>query len=213
MMAGRHVKETAEKPSRRGSALAVVVILLSVVLLVFAAIRVGGWFSRRQDAGTVVLVNRWNPVENSGFTPKLQEVQGVRVDESLVKPLEELLAAARSAGFAPALRDGYLTAEEENGSGCTVPGESEHELGLAVHFSEQNGRDADFSQWLAGNAWRCGFILRYPEGAEESTGLVSYSHYRYVGPAVAEQIRTLGISLEEYMDLFYGDSAEVIFEK
>ena len=41
----------------------------------------------------------------------------------------------------------------------------------------------------------------------EGTGLVKDS------VVLAEQIRTLGISLEEYMDLFYGDSAEVIFEK
>lgn len=212
-MQGKHMSAAPAARKRRSPAIEWIVIVLALVLLAVAGMRVFHWRAERQSTGAPVLVNQWNRVESAGFTPQLREIEGVQVDESLLKPLEELLSAARSAGFSPTVSEGYLTAEEESGADCRVPGESEHELGLAVHFSEQSGREADFSQWLQSNAWRWGFLLRYPESASEQTGIVQYNHYRYVGVAVAEQIRSLGISLEEYMDLFYGDSAEIIFEK
>ena len=212
-MQGRHTRAETRTRSRRGPAPWLVVLLLAAALLVFALVRTFGWLSQRKSADAIVLVNQWNSVENTGFHPKLKTVEGVRVDERLERPMTELLTAARAAGLAPVPADGYLDAEEENGDGCFRPGYSEHELGLAVHFRAADDREAELSEWLQANAWRYGFILRYPESAAEVTGIVSTEHYRFVGEAVAEQIRTMGISLEEYLDLFYGDSAEVVFEK
>lgn len=89
------------------------------------------------------------------------------------------------------------------------PGTSEHELGLAVDFRE----DEALFTWLRDNAWRYGFILRYPAGSEETTGRDADScHYRYVGKAAAEQIHAMNATLEDYLSLFYGDSAQIIFE-
>ena len=49
------------------------------------------------------------------------------------------------------------------------------------------------------HCWAYGFILRYPTDKVELTG-VNYEpwHYRYVGSA-AEEIRELGVCLEEYL--------------
>ena len=54
--------------------------------------------------------------------------------------------------------------------------------------------------WLAENAWKYGFILRYPEGKEGITG-IDYEpwHYRYVGKEAAVEIHSRGITLEEYL--------------
>lgn len=47
--------------------------------------------------------------------------------------------------------------------------------------------------WLRENCWKYGFILRYPRGKEEITG-IDYEpwHFRYVGRAAAEEITRLG---------------------
>ena len=57
---------------------------------------------------------------------------------------------------------------------------------------------------LRDNAWQYGFIQRYPEGKTAATG-VAYTpfHYRYVGREAAQQLWELGLTLEEYIDLFY----------
>ena len=57
------------------------------------------------------------------------------------------------------------------------------------------------AQWLANNAHRFGFILRYPEGKEDITGY-NYEpwHIRYVGKDVAKKIYEKNITLEEYLN-------------
>ena len=56
------------------------------------------------------------------------------------------------------------------------------------------------AKWLANNAYRFGFILRYPEGKEDITGY-NYEpwHIRYVGKEAAKEIYNKGITLEEYL--------------
>ena len=111
-------------------------------------------------------------------------------------------------------------AEEMAVKTVALPGTSEHELGLAVDLVDLDYQLLDLEQentptqrWLMENAWRYGFILRYPPGAEEITGY-RYEpwHYRYVGAAPAEQIHLLGITLEEYLSMFFSDTAEIVFE-
>ena len=88
------------------------------------------------------------------------------------------------------------------------PGESEHELGLAVDIAGDGAQ-----AWLRENAWRYGFILRYPEGSESVTGRkCDPSHFRYVGSAAVAQMASLGQTLEEYLEMFFSESAEIIFE-
>ena len=111
-------------------------------------------------------------------------------------------------------------AESQTLKTLALPGTSEHELGLAVDIVDLDYQKLDSEQantpvqrWLMENAWRYGFILRYPDGAEEITGY-KYEpwHYRYVGDAAAEQIHLLDITLEEYLSMFFSDTAEIVFE-
>ena len=72
----------------------------------------------------------------------------------------------------------------------------------------------DTSRWLSENAWRYGFIQRYPEGSEEETGYAWHPwHYRYVGEGAAGNMHSLGITLEEYILMFYSEEASVVYDK
>ena len=88
------------------------------------------------------------------------------------------------------------------GQWVAIPGTSEHELGLAVDINadKEQSSNEEVYNWLAENAWRYGFILRYPQGKEDITG-IDYEpwHYRYVGKEVAKEIYEAGITLEEYV--------------
>ena len=54
---------------------------------------------------------------------------------------------------------------------------------------------------------------RYPPNKEEITGLGWHPWlYRYVGEGIAGSIHSLGITLEEYLSLFYSDEAQVVYD-
>lgn len=81
-------------------------------------------------------------------------------------------------------------------------GSSEHQTGLAVDlsaFEELNVQDPEIAQKIQELAPEYGFILRFPRGQEDSTG-VHYEdwHYRYVGPGIARFITDKGWTLEEF---------------
>lgn len=87
------------------------------------------------------------------------------------------------------------------------PLHSEHHTGLACDLCSPDWDDTqdDFyateqGRWLYVNAWKYGFILRYPRMKEHITG-IAYEpwHYRYVGREHAEVIRREGLTLEEYL--------------
>lgn len=88
------------------------------------------------------------------------------------------------------------------------PGTSEHQTGLAVDIVSLSNQMLDETQestpefqWLAENAWKYGFILRYPSDKSEKTG-IAYEpwHFRFVGKEAAEEMHDLGLCLEEYLE-------------
>lgn len=89
------------------------------------------------------------------------------------------------------------------------PGYSEHQTGLALDVcSKATGTMQAFEgtkefTWMKDNAYKYGFILRYPEGKENITGY-NYEpwHYRYVGKEVAKYIYDNDITFEEYWAYF-----------
>ena len=88
---------------------------------------------------------------------------------------------------------------------CAFPGTSEHELGLAVDISLSSDYKTDdllfTSKWLEKNSWKYGFILRYPKGKENITGIIYEPwHYRYVGIDAATVIYEKNITLEEFIE-------------
>ncbi|RQP09286.1 MAG: hypothetical protein EAS51_12030 [Microbacteriaceae bacterium] len=90
------------------------------------------------------------------------------------------------------------------------PGNSEHQTGLALDLDDGTGcnlstcfKDKPGGIWLAANAWKYGFILRYGDGWQHIVGYrFEPWHYRYVGVDVATDMHDKGIkTLEEYYGL------------
>lgn len=85
------------------------------------------------------------------------------------------------------------------------PGNSEHQTGLAVDVYNQTETYTNFEKteeydWMQENAYKYGFILRFPKGKENETGYEFESwHYRYVGKDIAKYIHKHNITLEEYI--------------
>ena len=80
-------------------------------------------------------------------------------------------------------------------------GTSEHQTGLATDINSisTSFETTETYKWLAKNAYKYGFILRYPKGKEYITGYMYEPwHYRYVGTSVAKIIYEKNITYEEY---------------
>lgn len=85
------------------------------------------------------------------------------------------------------------------------PGHSEHQTGLVIDMTSKTEPLADsFSnseayKWLKENAYKYGFIERYPEGKTYLTGYSPESwHWRYVGEEAAKLIHDEDITFDEY---------------
>ncbi|MDD6032375.1 MAG: D-alanyl-D-alanine carboxypeptidase family protein, partial [Oscillospiraceae bacterium] len=105
-------------------------------------------------------------------------------------------------------------AEAETALYVAKAGYSEHNLGLAADivssdwYSKNSGLESWFDQtphyqWLSENAWKYGFILRYPKDKTDITG-IGYEpwHYRYVGVEAAKIIYDEGLTFEEYWEKY-----------
>ena len=87
------------------------------------------------------------------------------------------------------------------------PGYSEHHLGLAFDLGgngnfnlNQNFENTAAFKWLIEHCHEYGFILRFPKGKEDITGVIYEPwHYRYVGVEAATAIMEGGLCLEEYL--------------
>lgn len=174
----------------------------------------------------LILVNRDHCIPDNYYVELIRlENGGTEVDMRILPDLQNMFDDMRQQGLDPVVGEGYRTNREQKkmlwnkrfellrqGYSCheaaamakewvAEPGTSEHELGLAVDINSISGeQEFDIYRWLADNAHRYGFILRYPEGKEEITG-IAYEpwHYRYVGKAAAEEIHDTELTLEEYL--------------
>lgn len=86
-----------------------------------------------------------------------------------------------------------------------LPGCSEHQSGLCVDFHNKSYANVSFAKteqykWIEKNAHSFGFIVRYPSGKENITG-ISFEpwHLRYVGEENATKMYENSLCLEEYL--------------
>lgn len=125
-----------------------------------------------------------------------------------------MTTAYRSYSFQKVLWDNYVAKDGEAAASrySARPGTSEHQSGLAVDVSSpsvsyeltRKYADTEEGKWLAENAHKFGFIIRFPEGKEDITGYMYEPwHLRYVSESVAEEIYEADITLEEYLELYF----------
>ncbi len=150
-----------------------------------------------------------------------------KVSVTIVPSLKNMLADAKKQDVSLDLQSGYRSYEfqaklyghyvTEQGmaqadSLSAKPGYSEHQTGLAVDIGSIanpgcNVRicfaTTDEGKWLAQNAYKYGFIERYPKAKQKITGY-EYEpwHLRYVGVSLAKQIHEQdSITMEEFFDM------------
>lgn len=144
------------------------------------------------------------------------------ISKSILPYFLELQKAAKEDGFNIIIDSGYRSYQyqqdvwdhnlnkiglEETTRKVAPPGASEHQTGLTFDvayiidgvFVDKIDDSMRETKWLFDNAYKFGFILRYPKGKEEITGY-SYEpwHYRFVGKELAKKLFSEGITLEEY---------------
>ena len=175
----------------------------------------------------LILVNKDYKIP-SGYDPELTELSnGQKVDSRIYPQLQKMFDDARAAGLELFVREGYRTTQEQQkimdekieeyrAEGYShseakalaekyvaIPGTSEHQLGLSVDINADTSKcssDAVYA-WLAENAYKYGFIKRYPSEKVEITGINNEPwHYRYVGTEAAAQMQESGLCLEEYIE-------------
>lgn len=179
------------------------------------------------DAWQLYLVNPWNSIPEGyvdTITLKLFE-NGQQVDARIYDSLSAMVSAMRAKGYYIVINSGFRTHDTQKALyqaniykqmryyGCSYaaaeaiarkwvayPGTSEHELGLAVDINMYAANSYTVHSWLAQHSWEYGFILRYPNGKTDITGINPESwHYRYVGKEHAKAIYESGLTLEEYL--------------
>ena len=185
----------------------------------------------------LVLINKQHPVpEDYAFTlGKIKTIKGeMQCDERIVEELLAMMQAARNEGVNLAIcspyRDlnrqevlfnrkieaymekgmSYMDAYSLSSQAVTVPGASEHQIGLAIdivsdtYLSLDEGfAETDAGKWLKEHCSEYGFILRYPKGKEYITSIEFEPwHFRYVGKEAAKIIMEEELCLEEFWDKY-----------
>ena len=121
-----------------------------------------------------------------------------------------ITSSYRDYNFQKELWDSYANqkGDEWADSVSARAGYSEHQTGYTLDIVTYNANMSSFEKtdefkWLQNNAYKYGFILRYPKDKEDITGYSYESwHYRYVGKDVATKIKKLGITFDEYYAYF-----------
>lgn len=105
-------------------------------------------------------------------------------------------------------------AEEYVSTYSSRPGTSEHQTGLCLDMhnlsaASQAFGETEAAEWLADNAYKFGYILRYPEDKEDITEIMWEPwHFRFVGRYHATRIHELGLCLEEYIEAYYPEQIQ-----
>lgn len=134
----------------------------------------------------------------------------VRLSPDLTRKFGEMVSAAAQDGVDHFLiSSGYRDEDEQKelyeqmGAQRAMPaGHSEHNLGLSLDIgsSLKEMNKAPEGKWLADNAWRYGFIQRYPKDKTDVTGIMYEPwHFRYVGLPHSAVMQEKDLTLEQYL--------------
>ncbi len=185
-----------------------------------------------KSSWNLLLINKQHPVPDD-YTFTLGTIKGnMKCDERIIEPLAQMFKAAADDGINLEVRSpyrdisrqeylfdrkmknyinqgySYIDAYKESSAVVTVPGASEHQIGISLDITSdtysmlnEGFEDTDAGRWLRDNSYKYGFILRYPKGKEDITGIIYEPwHFRYVGVEAATVIYENGLTLEEFID-------------
>lgn len=157
------------------------------------------------------------------YTVALQALEGMMNDMFALGYTDTYVTSAyRNHAYQTMLFEMYINNEMKKGYSydealalankySARPEHSEHRTGLCVDFTTRSiggvvddiFETTEVSDWLKENAWKYGFILRYPKDKVDITGYQYESwHYRFVGLERASIIHQTGLCYEEYLEYF-----------
>lgn len=171
----------------------------------------------------IILVNKNHPLPSNYIPNDLIEVKDINyikreneqmlINNEVLEHLTALFMDAKTNNIDLCLFSAYRSFEKQaslwhedysfDNMYKAVPGYSEHQTGLAVDISTSydgltSSKTIAFD-FLEKNAYKYGFILRYPKNKEQITGY-NYEpwHFRYVGD-ISRLIYENNLTLEEYI--------------
>ena len=145
------------------------------------------------------------------------------LNDELLEAFNQMKSDAKEEGIILNIRSGFRSYEtqetlynnyiardglEKASRYSAKPGYSEHQTGLAIDITTEDWfNDTKQAEWLYNNAYKYGFILRYPKGKEHITGYKYESwHYRYVGIEHSKNFAMNDLTLEEYLKIVNKDT-------
>lgn len=144
---------------------------------------------------------------NPGVDPEAQAAFDDMQEDAYAKGLNIYIASGfRSYDYQSQLYQRYVdrSGKEQADRYSARPGHSEHQTGLAFDLNsiDISFADTDEYEWVKRHCYEYGFIIRYPEGAEDITGYMYEPwHLRYLGRETARDVYNSGLTLEEYLGI------------
>ncbi len=157
------------------------------------------------------------PENLSKIDSKYASEDGMKASRLAINAFIEMSKAAKKDDMDIVINSAYRSYEDQEkisntylelyGQGyvdkyVAKPGFSEHQTGLCFDIGSRNSKvfaESNEYKWMLENAYKYGFILRFPKKYELITGFRSEPwHYRYVGKNIAKVIHDEDITLEEY---------------
>lgn len=181
----------------------------------------------------LILVNKQHPIPDQYEVKVGNLSKGMKCDVRVIAKIREMLENAQQDGIILSIKSpyrndqrqtylfnkkvktnmkqkmSYLEAYKESAQAVTLPGASEHQIGLAFDIvsNQYSLLEEEFAQteagnWLSEHSHEYGFILRYPKGKEDITGIEFEPwHFRYVGVEAATYMYNNNLTLEEFVSM------------
>lgn len=183
-------------------------------------------YSTTDPASVWIVTNKQRPLSPITYAPTdLASVGGgQRLRAEPARQLTAMMADAKSAGLTLVPLSGYRSystqvsvynnevktyGQAKADTQSARPGTSEHQTGLAIDVGGGGcGVEDCFGatpegKWVAANAYKYGYIVRYTAGKEAITGYRAEPwHIRYVGTELSTEMQKQGVpTLEEFFGL------------
>ena len=184
------------------------------------------------DFDNYVLVNKHRQLSNEYVPDDLVSIDKeyvksdgeIEIERSVAKAFYDMAEAASKEGLELMVSSGYRSYEDQEEIVNTYlnlygqnyvdnyvakPGFSEHQTAMSLDVASKSVAtfvNSDEYTWMMDNAYKYGFILRYPKSKEDITGYKCEAwHYRYVGKKIAKYIKEHNITYDEYYVMFLDD--------
>ena len=184
------------------------------------------------DFDDYVLVNKHRQLSSKYIPDDLVKIKDeyvktdgeIEIERNVARAFYDMAEAAEEDGMELMVSSGYRSYEDQEEITNTYlelygqkyvdnyvakPGFSEHQTAMSLDVASKSVDtfvNSDEYVWMMDNAYKYGFILRYPKSKEDITGYKCEAwHYRYVGKKIAKYIHDNNITYDEYYVMFLDD--------